>query len=343
MIRLILGTIGCVALSINALGASITHKKVGDASDLSMLTITTDVMRATFNDPTGNFLNYHVIGTCGWWNSGIPPYMSITLKVNEFVPSAVVSVYNKLGSNPFSIVNKLYDPLLSKAGETTARTMSGHKISTSRYSGSNAGSSMQMFKQVDIIGDPALVFFQNYFFLPLIPPMTQPMHPYYSSLLDTYMWHTPYLDDVTHPQGLIPGVDDEGSLIDEWGGMYPRIGYITQPIDYKGSAVLALRALNITNSDVPEHIYWPMHTGGGACGPDCKVWPFEQNDFSNIKFQELYPIETDSANKSFGTDHLANLKYGYSQLKAGGGNYVWVMWQHYRGCINDPGGSLMWG
>ena len=57
-----------------------------------------------------------------------------------------------------------------------------------------------------------------------------------------------------------------------------------------------------------------------------------------MKYQQIYPEVEINAKKNFGVNDLKSAKtYKQSQYGVGSGNYTWVMWRHYEGCI--PGGG----
>lgn len=306
------------------------------AAPINTITITKDVITAALKDPWHNYLNYRIEGFCSWLHFGMfGPYVTTTLKVTEFLPDAVVSVYTHNGSNPWVYANQFVDPVMQKVGEVTAKAIDGTAPISSDYSGDSGGGSMQQFKEVDIIGNPALsVFFSKLPFV-FIPSNATALEPYYSSLSDSYLWHSPMMDDITHFKDLVPGIRTEGSSVDQWGAIFPRVGYINQLGDYKAAAVIALRGADIATNSDQGHIYHSLHSG--SCGSHCKVWPSKENHFDDVKYQEIYPEATTDAKKVFGNNDLISGTYGQKQFSEGKGNYMWIMWRHYEGCIQGGG------
>lgn len=304
------------------------------ATPVNTFDIEKNVVEAALHNPFGNYLNYKVQGFCFWGHWGIfGPYITSTFRVNEFLPDAVVTVYNGYGQNPWFYAKKIVDPIEHKVGEVQADTDYG-------TSSASTGHDMSLkFKEVDVIGDPALFAFFNQLPLAFISSEAIGFKPYYSSLADTKLWRSPILDIVTHPQDIIPGVRTEGDLIDQWGSIFPRTGFITQLGDYKAAAVLALRAADIATNSAQSHIYFSLHSG--SCGNACHVWPSHENDFSNVKFQEIYPRADTDAKKRFGVDDSGQLgPYGQDQYNQSHGNYVFIMWRHYQGCVQSDGKYL---
>lgn len=303
------------------------------------LTITKEVMAAALNNPFGNFLNYRVEGICEWehWTP-LGPYFTTTLEVNEFLPDAVVMVYTNEGKNPWGYANTMVDPIMQKMGDAIAKSIDGVAPLSTNDSVGGGGDMMEKFKEAEIIGDPALLTFFSHLHFAMIPSEATPFVIYYSSLLDTYFWHSPQLDDLMHPQDLLPDVRNEGSAVDRWGAIFPRIGFIDQMGDFKAAAVIALRAADIATNADQSHIYEVLPSG--SCGAHCKVWPSHENDFADVKYQEIYPVPTVTAKKVFGVNDLIGHTKDQNQYALGHGNYLWVMWRHYEGCIQG-GGQLV--
>tara|TARA_R110000868_G_scaffold266583_1_gene525835 strand:- start:52589 stop:53599 length:1011 start_codon:yes stop_codon:yes gene_type:complete len=296
-----------------------------------------DVMTAAIDNPFGNYLNYRIIGMCFWLHwTPIGPYTTTTYKVNQFLPDAVVSVYNGYKQNPWLFAKTFVDPVMHALGNAEEKSFNGNKLGHGTSSSGDDNDMMSKFKEVSIVGDPALSVLFSEMSFAFIRSEASPYKPYYSSLADAYLWRNPILDDVLHPEYLIPGIRTEGSLIDQWGPIFPRIGYVTQLGDYKAAGVLALRAADIATHHVATHVYTPLRSG--SCGYDCHVWPSHENDFANVKYQEIYPTLQTHAKRSFGIDDIPLLhSYDQSQYLKSHGNYVWVMWRHYKGCIQGTG------
>jgi integrating conjugative element protein (TIGR03756 family) len=311
------------------------------ADTVNTATITKFVVQAATTDPMANFLNYRVIGSCEWLVC-YGPFCSVdtTLKVNQFLPDAVVSVFNEEGSNPWVYANKLVDPVMKKIGDKVFETMDGVAPSATDDSIGSTNNMMEKFKEVDVIGDPALAAMFSHSGHAFIRTHATEYEPYYSSLADAYLWRSPQLDDLLHPEDLLPGVRTEGSLLDEWGNIMPRVGYINQLGDYKAAAVIALRGADIATNPAQTHIYNSLPSG--SCGYDCIMWPSHENDFMNVKYQEIYPVPTVIAKPNFGADDMLQATtYNQDQYSLGRGNYVFVMWRHYRGCIQHSG-TFLW-
>lgn len=312
---------------------------VVNAAPVTTTQIIEKVTQAALKNPTSNFLNYKVEGMCFWehhdkWGF---PYITSTLKVEHFLPDAVITVFDQYGDNPWFMANKWIDPGMKRIGDEIYQKKMGSRFKKTAFAGAD-NNSMEKFKEVDVIGDPGLLVMRLF---PMISSMATEFVPYYSSLADAYFWRSPALENMLYPQYLLPGVRTEGSLVDQWGNIFPRIGYINQLGDYKAAAVIALRAADIATNGAQLRMVKTLHSGN--CGwSHCHVWPSHENDFKDVKFQEIYPKLSIRVRKIFGVNDLfSSQTYGQDQYKLGHGNYVWVMWRHYKGCIGDDG-KFLW-
>lgn len=316
------------------------------AASVTSAEITKDVLSAVMENPFGNFLNYKVEGSCAWLVS-TPHGMRVkhTPKVREFLPDAVVTVFTAPKHDPWVYGRTVLDPLAKKAGDQFYSLGRNNLIEHSNYQGDGAGSDMQIYKEVNVVGDPALlVFYQLGLQFAQIKSVAKPYVPYYSSLADSRFWRSPMMDLLLHPDGLLPGSRVVGSLIDEWGSIYPRIGYLNQLGDFKAQAVLLLRALDIVTHPFEPRIYHYLESE--SCGKACRVWPVRENDYAHVRFQEIYPVLSSKAKKVFGINDLLSFKtYGQDQFMKGHGNYIWIMWRRYEGCVQAKGkflGEIAW-
>jgi len=295
---------------------------------------------AAIKNPFGNYIHYKVIGVCFWFEwKHCRPHISQTWKVDHFLPDAVISVYNGHKHNPWDYANNIVDPIAYKVGALQTKSRAHLSPSFGISSADAKNNAMKKFKEVDIIGNPALFFVFRSLHFAFISSASTSFKPYYSSLADAYLWHDPSLENKLHPQYLIPGVRCESY----WGNIFPRIGFLDQLGGFKASAVLALRAADIATNSKQAHVYVPLHSG--SCGCECQIWPSHENDFNDVKFQEIYPTATTTAKKTFGVMEAITDANQSDEVK-GNGNYVFVMWRHYKGCIQHSGrflGSTTWG
>ncbi len=310
------------------------------SSPVNTATLIGKTVEGALHKPFGNYLNYKITGMCFWlechgvWCKVVP-----TLKVDHFLPDAVISVYNGYKQNPWIYANNIIDPINYQIGKKEAEYAAHTALDFGTSSAGSSNDMMQKFKEADIIGNPALPFLLTRLPFAFISSEAMPYVPYYSSLLDAYLWRNPMMENLLHPEYLIPGIRTEGNLIDQWGNIFPRIGRINQLGDFKTAAVIALRAADIA-THYSAHLYNPLLSG--SCGHDCQVWASHENDFNNVKFQEIYPVAITEAKKTFGVMEYSIGDKNESQFVKGKGNYVFVMWRHYKGCIQDKAGKFLW-
>ncbi|MCK4870241.1 MAG: TIGR03756 family integrating conjugative element protein [Gammaproteobacteria bacterium] len=297
---------------------------LAEGGEINTINVVQDTLSATTS-----CIHYKVVGACFWfdWWDGF----SSTLKVDHYMPDTVVSVYNHNGSDPWWYANKIIDPAAHKAGQMEVRAEDGNEMKDSNEQSTSVRDTNDYFKEVDIIGNPAITLLDHLFLL--IPSTANPFVPYYSSMLDAIAWRSP-LAEMFYPQSLIPGVDDVGSFpLNVWGNVYPRTGFINQLVDGKAAAVIAERSADIMTKSTQPHIY---HKLTSDCGSHCMAYKAKENS-KNILWQMIYP-KNEKKCVVFGANSSRNSKPWESDAtKKGKGNYAWVMWRHYHGCIQGDG------
>lgn len=308
--------------------------KVLTGDTLSTLQITQSIFNAI-----PNCLHYKIIGLCFWKNcSGSVCWIETTLKVDHYLPDAVVSIYRKENSNPWDFANTALDPVAQQIGQDQVKGLMGFNMGFGNENSSSPTEQNTHFKEADIIGNPTIVFFTHYSQV-FLPSQATPFIPYYLSQADGYLWRSPLMEMLLYPLYMIPGVHVVGSLADNWGSVYPRTGFIDQPADTKAAAVIAQRAAEIVTRGSQPHVYKPLNTDD-SCGDHCQTWEAIEND-PNTQFQMVYPIEQDQCS-AFGENDMASPQpWGQDAANLGNSNYAWVMWRHYQGCI--PGHGIYMG
>jgi integrating conjugative element protein (TIGR03756 family) len=210
----------------------------------------------------------------------------------------------------------------------------GFDIGYGNQSSSQPQEQNNHFKEVDLIGNPAISLFtaeRNVF----LPSQAQPFMPYYISLVDAYVWRSPLMEMMLYPLYIIPGVHVVGSLIDNWGSVYPRTGFIDQPADAKAGAVIAQRAAEIATRGLQPHVYNPLNITN-FCGDHCDTWEAKEND-PNTQWQFIYPTQQNTC-MVFGVNDMTSPQpWEQDAVVKGDGNYAWIMWRHYKGCIPGDG------
>lgn len=303
---------------------------VNSAENISTIEVTASTIKAI-----PSCLHYKIIGICFWLVcKGTDCHVETTPKVDHYLPDAVVSVFRRNDSNPWDYANKLVDPVAYQTGKLQVRSTMKFDLGNGNQSESNSTEQNNHFKEVDIIGNPAIVLFTSHSDT-FLPSQAKPFMPYYLSLSDAYAWRSPLIEAVRYPAYLTPGVHIVGSLTDNWGAVYPRVGFINQPADGKAAAVIAQRAADIATRGNQPHIYQPLNTDD-SCGDHCQTWETVENN-SNTKFQMIYPIEQNECVVFGENDLLSPTPWGQDAAVKGDGNYAWIMWRHYKGCIPGNG------
>ncbi len=257
--------------------------------------------------------------------------------VNEYLPDLVVSVYAQEDSNPWDIAETLIDPAAYALGNDSFKALSGGgaSLNTGNENSRSALDTNDHFKEADVIGNPILPLFSGKFF---IPSLAIAYNPYFASPADSIQWRNPLYEAISHPQALVPFYDAIGSFTTgNWGTLYPRVGFLNQPVDAKAAAVIAQRAVDIVTDDGGMHVHQGLRAGDGACGDHCDVAETKVND-DETQWQMIYP-SVDEQCSVFGTQTgVPGSAWDNEETQQGQGNYVWVFWRHYEGCI-QAGGS----
>jgi integrating conjugative element protein (TIGR03756 family) len=317
------------------------HTDDGSIIDgLNLATIAIDENLAGV-EPIGEYYNYMIEGFCEWMlPTPIGVKFETTKYIRNFNPDLLVTVYTHYGNNPDLVANNVIDPVVDTVGETSFTMVDGMP---SGYgdTGASPRSEMDRFFEVDIIGNPAIGSFNQT--IKGHKPVTSAYTVYYSSLLDKVLWHSPMMEVILHPWGIVPGVDDEGSLLDPWGKLYPRYGVVAQTSQYKAAAMVALRALDIATQPGQMHVYQEAPTGPNACGQFCVVSPATINNKNDAEFQRVYPNppEVDYDATDIGKNTIASgdlfTSYGIKWTELGDNTYAWLIWRKYEGCMPGDG------
>ncbi len=273
--------------------------------------------------------HYKVIGTCTWAVGGLPPRLVEVVAVEQFLPDLIVTVANRPETNPWMEAKALYENPASQALYQKA-----YKLATGSELGfgNDAGqiSSMHINDErtrvVDVIGSPAGLYHFPYL---SHKPETHFGYPYYLSEADAVSDRTELAEIVymaTHPHLLFN--HDIGSTTQVWGHEIPRLMRVTHPSRFRASIVAALHAADIVSNKNSLHI---TQSTSNSCGPNCIVSNviFDASN-KNIIWQEVYP-----KNRNIYFNDASDI--GIEDEKAGNGNYVFVVWRKYRGCIRHEG------
>ncbi len=281
-------------------------------------------------------LDYHITGTCFWLRCVGPAcHVETTLKVEHYLPDLVVSSYTHYDNNPWLFAQKIADPVFYRLGQQQLRNFSDFKMGWGDQPANLNDNLNNKFHEVDLIGNPALTLLSRY---PLILSSTvKPYAVYYSSLIDAYAWRFLGLERF-NPNSLIPDLHEVGKfLINDWGSLYPRNGFVNQPNDAKAAAVTAMRAASIISEAGQPHLYQFLSQD---CGQACYVDRIKENS-QDTQFQLIYPKVSQECSIFASHSLPSSDPFGTNVSLMGHHRYMWVLWRHYHGCIRDQGAKYL--
>lgn len=290
---------------------------------INTFTIAIRVLEKAFDNS-----HYRIIGACLWTKSS-PPFTEPGVALDQYLPDLIVTVSNVPGENPWQEVNLLYE------NEIALKSYQAAFASTWGMPFDIADGSNQMMPEhlnetrtriVSVIGSPSSLYRLPKF---THKPETTFGKPYYSSLADALSERSEkgeiaYM--ATHPQLLIG--HDIGTFTNHWGQEIPRYMHITQPSRFRASVVAAMHAADIVTNQQSLHVAIPTTN---TCGSNCVVANVIYDPkHERVLWQEVYPnnrmIEPGDAND-----------FGEADDKEGHGNYIFVIWRKYRGCVSHQG------
>lgn len=303
---------------------------------ISTLGIALDGSRHVFD-----YSHFGVIGTCVWLDHGPYdiPYLAFTLELDEFLPDMVVTSFNEAADDPWDIARIFLDKVSYKMGNFASKTITGYSLGNGQTSEDNdrhQQANSLITKYVDVVGNPDPLKYFPFLSLRLD---TTSFFPYYSSAMDTLgrlgIAEIPRLIESMNLFGYIIGQ----GFTKKWGYEFPRTMTSNTTNDYEASVMAALRAADIVTNNNTLHIVKSTHD---SCGTNCAVANVieESNDKHEI-WEEVYPndrhIQLGQDSSAIPPGHYL----GEVDEKAGNGNYVFLVWRHYRGCIQHSG-KFLW-
>ena len=258
-------------------------------------------------------LAYRVQGICFWLYCTLTGCsVNASVKVQHYVPDAVVSSYSNTGENPWVDMRPMSPPTPSAWAGGDGTTNEDHE------------NNLAKFKNADVIGHPAGVIF-NEFASQLgltCPGAGTPFMPYLLSTFDTVAWRY-NIPEALYPESLIPGLREIGTrtALNLWGNVYPRGGFLHHVDEHKAAAVVAQRAGDIVTRSGQPHVYQPL-----LAEEDDGYWPageLIESDESTGKWQELAPTLRNTC---------AVFPHNEPLVQAQQGDYAWALWRPYACC-----------
>ena len=283
-----------------------------------------------------DYSHYSVIGACQWLHckTGIC-VTSTTLELDEYLPDLVVTSYNGDGNDPWLEAQETYDTASYATADIATIEMTGQTLTNgrTRMKARAMHEDRQIIKSVDVIGSPSNLL---HFPFPTLELDTDAFFPYFQSDLDA----------LSDRSGLAEGIRWEtyapvntiGPIYSHWGYEFPRSMTEKTSNDYKAAVMAALHAADIVTNKNSLHV---VESTSDSCGKNCAVANVieemdsdEDDDDQHEIWQEVFPndkhIELGEID-----DMVGDL--GADDDAAGNGNYVFVVWRHYKGCKQSAG------
>jgi len=276
-------------------------------------------------------IHYKIKGVCYW--AGVDG-INTTPYVEHYLPDAVVAVFDKPGNNPWAEINLSLDQAGKVTQQQIVSGLTDFDVGSGGHSLGNIHEQKVFFKEVDVIGNPALAVLPEGF--ALLPSTASPLMPYYQSMLDSAAWRgLPQIKTTQAEEAYAIVADIQhhiGTGLINWGGIYPHEGKVATSNDAKAAAVIAQRAGDLITSNnlvrFSGHIYQSLPS---QCGQECSAASVQENS-PKTQFQMIYPVEMDACDY-FGK----TMNYGEDVETKTNGAYVWVLWRFYQGCRDGEG------
>ena len=311
-------------LTFMACSALHAQESLKPPKPISSFNIATKVIGKIFTNS-----HYKIIGSCTWSVGTMPPKLVVKPAIEQFLPDLIVTVDNTPNTNPWIEANALFENPASQAlYKKTYKLATGSDLGF----GDDAGQSTSMHindertRVVDVIGSPA-----GLYRFPYLSHQSETRfgYPYYISEADAVSDRTELAEIAymaTHPHLLFN--HDIGGTGHVWGHEIPRLMRVTHPSRFRASVVAAMHAADIVTNKNVLHV---TQSTSNSCGPNCVVSNvvFDPQQ-TGVIWQEVYP-----RNRIINPADASDM--GIEDEKAGNGNYVFVLWRNYRGCIQHKG------
>lgn len=271
------------------------------------------------------YSHYKIIGACSWLKSqGGAPYPYTTLELDEYLPDLVVSVFDKETPDPLWEAGIL-DSMSESMGNQLSQRVVGFHIESGRTNIMGRGWSDDSIrtKTVDVIGSPLSIMQ-----LPMLHLRsdTTTYKLYYQSNLDALGGRLG-IAELLRPELLNPlGHFIGGNFSKHWGSEFPREMTVNVQSNFRASVIVALHAADLVTNKNTLHT---VQSTEDSCGKNCAVANVvEENKCDHEILEEVYP-----------NDRLIQPGVNDSELqenqdeKKGKGSYVFLIWRHYRGCV----------
>ncbi len=220
----------------------------------------------------------------------------------------------------------------------------GDQLTDGRNSGISSimHSSADITKSVDVIGSPVNMAHLPYM---VLRRDTTSYAPYFHSATDSVMGRLGIAEDLElltfSPLGPYIGK----SFVDHWTYEFPRDMSVVNANDYKASASISMHAADIVTNRHTGHV---VKGTSDSCGINCavaNVVPPEEVKKGRSPheiWQEVYPLDRNKLNLGKSDQlSISPTDLGHDDEVAGKGNYVFLIWRHYKGCIQSHDAALI--
>lgn len=280
-----------------------------------------------------DYVHFKIIGTCTWLHctSG-QCKTSTTLELDEYLPDLIVTSYNGNGNNPWLEAQAL-DSASYATANTATHEMTGQTLTNgrTRMVSKHAHEDRQIIKSVDVIGSPFNLIDMPF---PTLKLDTKAFTPYYQSDLDALMDRSGIAEGI-RAETFTP-TNPIGSMAYHWGYEFPRSMTQRTSNDYKAALMAALHAADIVTNKNTLHV---VKSTDNTCGKSCAVSNvIEEMTDEHAIWQEVFPADRQI---HLGENDAAIIgDLGSGDDAQGNGNYVFVIWRHYRGCQQSKGNVI---
>lgn len=340
MLKIRKSTIKLIILSLilelgNSLNASTAFAENDNSRQINSIEIAGKVIGSV-----SEYINYKVNGVCLWLDCDPFPFCKTypTLELDEYLPDFVVSVYadkdSPNGKNPY-FESSLADNTAYSLGNTAFKAITRSPINIG-----NGNSGMTQAghydglrtKSVTVTGSPLSAIHIPYL---MLKAETFPYAPYYYSDLDVL--GRLGIAESLRLESISVGDFIGSNPLNHWSYEFPRNMSVNVYNNFKASAIVAQRAADlVTNLNFLHTVF----STSNSCGENCVVANvIEEPKEDHEKWQMVYPNDK---HIHLGESDLLNPKsLGSEDDVSGNGNYVFVLWRHYQGCVQG-GGKLLY-
>ena len=287
-----------------------------------------------------DYARFKVIGICLWKLHGPIPFITMTSELDEYLPDLIVTSYNDSGDDAWEAANVSIDSASDAAGSAAMMAATGCPITNGKDPVSNDGRAQAnslIDKRVDVIGNPYPLY---YFPYPSLKLDTTPFFPYFSSTVDTLgTLGIAEAFNVLQNENLFSYYIGQG-FSDKWGYEYPRDMTANTTNDYEAAVMTAQRAADIVTNKHQLHV---VHGTSDSCGKNCAVSAVQEEVKDHHEaWQEVYPNDSHLRPGKSTLTLPPGQQIGSADESAGNGNYIFVVWRHYKGCEQFPNAELIY-